>query len=150
MIVTANAFSQGHCKQDSLWQHHKNRFEADKVAFITTQLNLSPEQAQKFWPIYNKYNARIMEIMDARKAMHDKYPDIDKISEAEAAQMLDFIIKSESQEMEIKRDYWNELSKVFSKKSICKLYQADMDFHRALMHKARVHGSFGKSYSDNK
>jgi len=32
-----------------------NRLEALKIAYITNKLNLSPEEAQKFWPIYNSY-----------------------------------------------------------------------------------------------
>ena len=27
--------------------------------FITEEINLSPEEAQQFWPVYNKYNDRI-------------------------------------------------------------------------------------------
>ena len=32
-----------------------NRLEALKIAYITKRLDLSPEEAQKFWPIYNQY-----------------------------------------------------------------------------------------------
>src|SRR5450432_4935604 len=32
-----------------------NRLEALKIAYITKRLDLSPEEAQKFWPIYNLY-----------------------------------------------------------------------------------------------
>src|SRR5450432_844190 len=32
-----------------------NRLYALKIAYITKQLDLSPEEAQKFWPIYNQY-----------------------------------------------------------------------------------------------
>ncbi len=36
-----------------------NRVQAAKMAYITTQLNLTPEEAQRFWPVYNAYNAEI-------------------------------------------------------------------------------------------
>jgi hypothetical protein len=32
-----------------------NQIEALKIAYITKRLNLSPDEAQKFWPIYNQY-----------------------------------------------------------------------------------------------
>lgn len=32
------------------------RVEALKIAFITRKLDLTPEEAQKFWPIFNKYS----------------------------------------------------------------------------------------------
>ena len=38
--------------------------EAVRTAYITNQLKLSPEEAQKFWPVYNSY---MQEIKRARK-----------------------------------------------------------------------------------
>lgn len=32
------------------------RIEALKVAFLTRQLQLTPDEAQKFWPVYNVYD----------------------------------------------------------------------------------------------
>ncbi len=36
-----------------------NRLEAIKMAYITDNLNLSPGEAERFWPIYNNYNQEI-------------------------------------------------------------------------------------------
>lgn len=36
-----------------------NMAEAIKIAYLTKQLNLSQEEAQKFWPIYNRYFAEL-------------------------------------------------------------------------------------------
>jgi len=30
-----------------------------KIAYLTNQLNLTPEEAQKFWPIYNRYFSEV-------------------------------------------------------------------------------------------
>ena len=35
------------------------RIESLKIAFLTKKLNLSPEEAQRFWPIYNNYAGEI-------------------------------------------------------------------------------------------
>jgi hypothetical protein len=35
------------------------RLEALKIAYITKRLDLSPEEAQKFWPIYNQYSEEL-------------------------------------------------------------------------------------------
>jgi hypothetical protein len=43
------------------------RIEALKIAYITKKLNLSTDEAQKFWPIYNKYMDEIRKTrVDAR------------------------------------------------------------------------------------
>lgn len=35
------------------------RIEALKIAYLTRKLNLSTEEAQKFWPVYNNYTSEI-------------------------------------------------------------------------------------------
>jgi len=35
------------------------RIEAIKIAYITRELDLTPDESQKFWPIYNEYFAEI-------------------------------------------------------------------------------------------
>jgi hypothetical protein len=52
-----------------------NRLEALKIAYLTNKLNLSPEEAQKFWPIYNQYS---LELKIARmKAINNKSSEIE-------------------------------------------------------------------------
>ncbi len=36
-----------------------SRLEALKIAYLTKKLNLNPEEAKRFWPIYNNYAAEI-------------------------------------------------------------------------------------------
>jgi hypothetical protein len=42
--------------------------ESLKIAYITRELTLAPEEAQKFWPVYNTYTA---ELKAARKEQKD-------------------------------------------------------------------------------
>ena len=35
----------------------QDRIRALKVAFITDKLKLTPEESEKFWPVYNQYEA---------------------------------------------------------------------------------------------
>jgi hypothetical protein len=52
-----------------------NQLPALKIAYITNRLNLSPEEAQKFWPIYNEYS---LELKVARlKAFDNKSSEIE-------------------------------------------------------------------------
>ena len=41
------------------WQE---RMQSEKIAFFTAELNLSPEEAQVFWPVYNKLEAEKKEL----------------------------------------------------------------------------------------
>jgi hypothetical protein len=46
----------------------KDRLESIQIAFLTKELSLTPEEAQKFWPVYNDYKA---ELAQARKASRE-------------------------------------------------------------------------------
>lgn len=39
-----------------------SRIQGLKVAYLTNRLNLTSDEAAKFWPVYNKYTAEIMDI----------------------------------------------------------------------------------------
>ena len=48
----------------------KEKIEAVRTAYITNQLNLTPEESQKFWPIYNRYFSEV------KKAQQESPNDI--------------------------------------------------------------------------
>ena len=49
-------------------QNRKNNIEAIQIAYLTRELSLSPDEAQKFWPIYNEYRD---ELVAVRKEVRD-------------------------------------------------------------------------------
>jgi hypothetical protein len=55
--------------QDNPDPNPPGKIEPLKIAYITRKLNLSPEEAQRFWPIYDQY---AKELREARQANKDK------------------------------------------------------------------------------
>ena len=55
MAVPAGAQAQKNEQNPEAW---REKVKAQKVAFITTRVDLSVEEAQKFWPVYNQVSAR--------------------------------------------------------------------------------------------
>lgn len=49
-------------------QNRKNNIEAIQIAYLTRELSLSSDEAQKFWPIYNEYRD---ELLAVRKEVRD-------------------------------------------------------------------------------
>lgn len=52
------------------------RIEALKIAYLTRKLNLSTEEAQKFWPVYNKYSEELR--LANQEARQKKISEIDR------------------------------------------------------------------------
>ena len=51
----------------------KDKLKAQKVAFITTELELTEAESQKFWPVFNSYRDEIDEL----RATVDRKPNKD-------------------------------------------------------------------------
>lgn len=42
--------------------NRKNNIEAIQIAYLTRELSLSSEEAQKFWPVYNEYRDELVSV----------------------------------------------------------------------------------------
>jgi hypothetical protein len=86
-----------------------NRLEALKIAYITNKLNLSPEEAQKFWPIYNQYAAELRQARQQAMRNNSSEIELDEsvlnirkkynglFSQALSPQKIDIFYKSEKE-----------------------------------------------------
>lgn len=86
------------------------RLEAMKIAWLTKKLNLSPEEAQKFWPVYNQY---IKEIQKTRNDARTNNDDDLKVQQ----KMLD-----------VRKKYEGEFGKAVSKEKVNTFYRAEREF----------------------
>ena len=69
----------------------KEQIKALKVAFITDELSLTPDEATKFWPLFNAFEDKQQEIKKQKlKGYLDRMDDdsFDKLTEKEATTML--------------------------------------------------------------
>ncbi len=48
--------------------NRRDKIEALQIAYLTDKLSLTPEEAQKFWPVYNNYRD---ELINTRKETRD-------------------------------------------------------------------------------
>lgn len=87
-----------------------NRIEALKIAFLTRRLNLSPQEAQPFWPVYNKYTEEI------RKTQQELREN--KESEIEIEEKI----------LGIRKRYHTDFSKILGNEKANDLFRAEKDF----------------------
>ena len=112
-----------------------------KIAFLTEKLNLTESEAQKFWPIYNKYDQKKMELHREKryniKRKIIKNGGIDNLSEKDSKEILEKFQSINKLEYEIKTSFHNKLSKILSFKKILILHISEHEFNRKLMQKFR-------------
>lgn len=83
--------------------------ETMKIAFISKRLDLTPEEAERFWPIYNRYAAEV------RKA-YISYRD--RQNEIELDENL----------LNIRKKYNTEFTKALSPEKVNQFFRAEKDF----------------------
>jgi len=109
-------------------EKRKERIEASKVAFMTSYLNLSTDEAEKFWPVYNEYQ-------EAKKALRPegKRPKLESLSDAEASDMLNTMIAMEGQKADLKAEYLQKFRKVISDRKVLMLMKAEGEFKKQIV-----------------
>lgn len=109
-------------------QNTKEKVEAMRIAFITNRLDLTPDEAKQFWPIYNNYRH------DLTQLRRSFYPNDDGTDpHLDADRQLDF----EQRKLDLKKQYKLQFSQVLSKEKLNKLVSAEEDFKRLLMQTIR-------------
>lgn len=115
------------------------KIKALKTAHITNKLDLTPEEAQKFWPIYNKHEEAMEGIR--RKERQEIASVIrsnpNNISDAEANSLIDKLIDMKSNELENQKALINDLRKVIPPQKILRLHKAEEEFKRMLLERFR-------------
>ena len=109
-----------------------------KIAFFTERLNLSPEEASIFWPLYNEHETAKESLRkQQRTQIRDRFDNLDEISEAEAEQALKQYINLEEKEEELDKAFYLKIAEEFSAVRTLKLFQAEQDFRRRLLQEYR-------------
>lgn len=99
----------------------KDKIEALRIAFISERLNLSPEVAQKFWPVYNQYVAEFKALRDAAGFGPGK-------GEPTADEALEF----EQKKLDLKKKYKTQFEAVIGKEKVATLYHLEEEFRQKL------------------
>jgi hypothetical protein len=107
-------------------REHYQRIEAIKVAFITKKLDLTTEEAQKFWPVYNNYQKELMVLMRKRREDRQK-TDIDP------NEKINVDLTYERRMLDLKKKYKKLYLKVIPAEKVLLLYQAEREFREHLI-----------------
>ncbi len=116
----------------------RNRIKTLKVAFITERVNLTSEEAQQFWPIYNEHEERMENIRNKERAeLHNNISRAQELSDKESQKLLDNIIALQSDKQKAERDFLSKLRTVIPDKKVLLLIKAEEDFKKQLLQQYR-------------
>lgn len=135
IFIGIGAAASTHCQSDD-W---KKKMQSEKIAFLTTELDITPEEAQAFWPVYNQVEA------ERDKAMHEvfkAFKDLDQAlkegkSEKEISNLLDKFTKAQDKQKEVDNERTGKYKEVLSSEKVARLLIGEEKFRR--QHIRRLH-----------
>ncbi len=112
---------------------NKERVKALRIAFITDKLQLTTEESEKFWPLYNEYASK-------RKALRDEYrkdKGTEELTNDEAERQIDANLENQEKMIRLKRSYIEKFKKVLPAKKVAQLGKAEREFKSAILKERR-------------
>lgn len=115
------------------------KIKAYKLAHITDAIDLTPAEAEKFWPVYNEHEETMHTLRTKmRKEGYGKRKEnIENLTEAEAMVMIQNGLKFKEEELLVKRQFVETLKGILPAIKILKLNHAEESFKRMLLKRMR-------------
>ena len=121
--------AQAQKKCDDGW---KEKMMSERVAFLTLEMNLTPEEAQVFWPVYNQINGEkdeaIHNVFKAYRALEEAIKT--EKSEKEISRLLDAYLSAKVAQSEFEKKADEQFRKVLPVSKVAKLYLGEEKFRR--------------------
>lgn len=114
----------------------RERLEAARIAFITTRLDLSPEQAQKFWPIFNEFNEQREEKLKQIASLNPR-SNTESISKEEAQRLIKQRFELQRELIEDEEAFVQKAATVISYQQILQLNSINREFARTIYQRQR-------------
>jgi len=122
-------------------QNNRGQIKALKTAFITNALELSPSEAEKFWPIYNQFDQNMHKFKAVKTQQIARTirlaGGIEKLSESESERILKEFIDIDYNVANEKKKLYKNLTGIISSKKIIKLLRAEQNFNKELLKRLR-------------
>ena len=106
------AFAQDNQPGDDLAR--QERIKALYVAYVTQQLQLTPDEAQRFWPVHTQFETDI-------KGVKNELPELDK----------------QQARLNIKKKYQENFNKIIGTNRCERFFRMDGEFKRKLMERVQ-------------
>jgi hypothetical protein len=133
-FFTLSSSAESSCQKKEEW---KQKMMSEKIAFLTNEMGITPEESQTFWPVYNQLNK------EKDESMHKVFENYRKLSEAveagktgkEVEKLLDAYLDAQKSSRDIENDMAEKLMKVLPVEKVAKLYLAEERFRRHQIHR---------------
>ena len=118
-FLTINIYAQ----QKRNWEEVR----AQRIAFITQEVGITPAEAEKLWPLYHEYQEKKFKIGREKAADERRFRNGETVDYNKA---LDKILELELKEAQLSKEYFGKFREIISAEKLFKLFSAEREFKR--------------------
>jgi len=116
------------------------KYRAEKVAFLTNKLDLTPKEAEKFWPIYNQMDKQRSEVQQERRKLEREVQEAtENLSDQEIIKLTRDYTGNMEEECHLGTKYNEEFLKILPPQKVLRLYKAENEFRMYMFRRFREH-----------
>jgi Spy/CpxP family protein refolding chaperone len=127
LFIFQQAFSQKKDKTED-----RENLRNARVGMITNRLNLTSEQAPKFWVIFNDYDEEIKEVRFKIRKLTEDAGSL-AASDEKITKNINQIFDLKQKEVDIEKEYYNKFRKVISIRQYAELKRTEKAFNQLLI-----------------
>ena len=124
LLIGSMVFGQVGKRREAL----EERIKSLKIAFVTEKLALTPDESEKFWPVYNQMEAERASLMAEKKSDFG-----DDITDKEAQLYITRHFDIREKEIQLERRYIDKLKTLLPDRKVAKLLWAEKQFRQEVM-----------------
>ena len=113
-------------------EHHRaseEKIEAQKIAFFTQKLELTPAEAQVFWPVYNEYARQKKELRKNRI----RHENVNELNDTTANEYINAILENKERSLALEKEYVEKFQKILPPKKVLKLMVLERKFKEEVL-----------------
>ena len=114
------------------------KLNAYKIAFFTRRMNLTSQEAEKFWPVYNEFQDKRNAIQTERQALNRNFNQNElNMTEKELIEAGDKHVSLQVQEASLAQEYHKKFKEILAPAKIIRLYQAENQYRLQLLNELK-------------
>jgi len=117
-----------------------------KIAFFTQRLNLTSQEAEKFWPVYNDFQNKRNSLQQERALLNRNINQNElNMTDKEMIDAGDKLISFQVQEAALAQEFHKKVKEILSPRKVIRLYQAENQYRLQLLNELKDNAPLKKN-----
>ena len=118
---------------ENMSKKKREKIKAFKIGYLTEKLNLTPDEATVFWPVYNDFNKKRQDLRREVMGERKNKKNVNELSDAEMEKIVDDHMRLKEKMLVLEKDFHVKIKSILPIKKVYLLGKAERDFKREMI-----------------